>query len=485
MKLGKNLPRVALALLLAAYCVPWAMPNMALAEEDPTQAIESDEDIEYPVADDSDDVSAFVEVPSEDMDEPLELEESEECLDEPLELEESEEYLDESLEMEAQSSSWRRLSGKNAYDTMSAIVRADGAFPDAMGGTVIVATGDGYWDALAASGLAGTLGCPVLITPTKSLAEQTRSELVRLAPQRVLVMGGKAAVSPEVVSQITGIVPSVMRISGSTAVDTAIEIYKSGSDWSDTCIIATSTGYWDALSIAPYSYASKAPIFLTGAGNELTSATVSTIKGAGFSRAIIVGGRAVVAGSVESQLKSAGCSEVTRLSGANAIETSAEIAKWELGQGMTREHLSVATINGYWDALTGASLCGQENSILVLTNVKGGVSAVDAVYNQGTSDVIEGHVFGGRAAVSDDNLTYLETGTMPVEPEPGPSQDTGTNPGPDQGTHDYVANARSYKFHYPWCSSVNKMADHNKVYITATHDEMIAKGYDPCDNCNP
>ena len=116
MKLGKNLPRVALALLLAAYCVPWAMPNMALAEEDPTQVIESDEDIEYPVADDSDDVSAFVEVPSEDMDEPLELEESEECLDEPLELEESEEYLDESLEMEAQSSSWRRLSGKNAYD---------------------------------------------------------------------------------------------------------------------------------------------------------------------------------------------------------------------------------------------------------------------------------------------------------------------------------------------------------------------------------
>ncbi len=57
---------------------------------------------------------------------------------------------------------------------------------------------------------------------------------------------------------------------------------------------------------------------------------------------------------------------------------------------------------------------------------------------------------------------------------------------PDEGEkHDYIANKNSKKFHYPDCSSVSKMSDKNKLYITATHDEMIADGYTPCGICNP
>lgn len=54
----------------------------------------------------------------------------------------------------------------------------------------------------------------------------------------------------------------------------------------------------------------------------------------------------------------------------------------------------------------------------------------------------------------------------------------------DQGT-DYVGNKNTKKFHYDWCNSVDKMKESNKYYYTGTRDEMIAKGYEPCKNCDP
>ena len=54
----------------------------------------------------------------------------------------------------------------------------------------------------------------------------------------------------------------------------------------------------------------------------------------------------------------------------------------------------------------------------------------------------------------------------------------------NQGT-DYVGNKNTKKFHYDWCSSVDKMKESNKYYYTGTREEMIAKGYEPCGNCHP
>ena len=50
---------------------------------------------------------------------------------------------------------------------------------------------------------------------------------------------------------------------------------------------------------------------------------------------------------------------------------------------------------------------------------------------------------------------------------------------------DYIGNVNTYKFHYSWCGSVKRMKESNKYYFNGTRDEMIAKGYDPCQNCHP
>lgn len=65
------------------------------------------------------------------------------------------------------------------------------------------------------------------------------------------------------------------------------------------------------------------------------------------------------------------------------------------------------------------------------------------------------------------------------ETEPEPEDD------PEPVGIDYVGNKDSKKFHYAWCSSVDRMKESNKYYYTGTRDEMIAKGYVPCKNCNP
>lgn len=50
---------------------------------------------------------------------------------------------------------------------------------------------------------------------------------------------------------------------------------------------------------------------------------------------------------------------------------------------------------------------------------------------------------------------------------------------------EYVLNTNTMKFHYPSCSSVEKIKDKNKQIVEATRDEVRSWGYDPCGICRP
>ena len=51
---------------------------------------------------------------------------------------------------------------------------------------------------------------------------------------------------------------------------------------------------------------------------------------------------------------------------------------------------------------------------------------------------------------------------------------------------DYIGNMDSKIFHYPSCSSVERMNESNKVYFyNVTRSEVIAKGYKACGRCKP
>lgn len=47
----------------------------------------------------------------------------------------------------------------------------------------------------------------------------------------------------------------------------------------------------------------------------------------------------------------------------------------------------------------------------------------------------------------------------------------------------YVVNTNTKKFHLSTCSSVNDMAEHNKLIYEGTIQELIDQGYSPCQRC--
>ena len=188
----------------------------------------------------------------------------------------------------------------------------------------------------------------------------------------------------------------VERFAGDDAQKTAVEISKQIKGAS-TCIVATSGGFWDALSVSPYAYATTSPIYLTDSQGNLRSDTLAAIKAGGYKRVVIAGGPAAVSSNTEKQLTGAGISQVIRRQGADAYGTSQALAEWEISQGLSANHMGVATISGYWDALTGGALCGKAGGVLVLADDN--FTATLAVAKAHKASIGRAYVFGGEAAV--------------------------------------------------------------------------------------
>lgn len=65
-----------------------------------------------------------------------------------------------------------------------------------------------------------------------------------------------------------------------------------------------------------------------------------------------------------------------------------------------------------------------------------------------------------------------------AQPEPAPQT-------PPASGVSYVANTNSMKFHYPTCSSVEKISAANRWDTNESRDQLIASGYSPCKICHP
>ncbi len=315
--------------------------------------------------------------------------------------------VDSTAKSEDGSITLHRLWGDIALDTMREISRQ--AFPGASSNAVLVTSG-GYWDALAASSLAGALDAPVIMTDTDSLSPQALSEIKRLKVGNVYICGGTAAVSRATESQLKSAVPGITihRASGPDAVGTSIDCAgktrsvqkQKGEAASDTCIIATVDGYWDALSASPLSYATGAPIFLSSESGLSNEALAAIGKG-GYRKALVCGGTAALSDNVEVQLKKVGVTEVTRQAGEDAYVTSARVAGFSMrNANMMVDGMGVATAHGYWDAVAGAALCGSRNSVLVLAD-DGYTDALDTTFFSHRDLIGSVYVFGGSAAVGD------------------------------------------------------------------------------------
>jgi len=140
-----------------------------------------------------------------------------------------------------------RSAGSNRY--ASTVEVSAEAFP-AGSDAVIIATGEGFVDALAATPLAAHLGAPLLLTKGSSLPKEVASELARLNPTNVYIAGGTAVVTDEVEAAIGSAVTgaSIIRMAGTNRYDTARRITSLLPPNPERVLAVTSTNFPDALA---------------------------------------------------------------------------------------------------------------------------------------------------------------------------------------------------------------------------------------------
>jgi putative cell wall-binding protein len=191
-----------------------------------------------------------------------------------------------------------RRAGSSRYETAVEVSKA--AFPGGAA-TVFVATGENFSDAVVAAPAAILMGGPLLLVPTSGVPAAVRDEITRLGPSRIVVVGGTGAVGDAAFSELTGLAPTVERISGSDqyAISAAVSatFFAPGS----TAFIAVGTAFPDALAAGPATAASSGPVLLVQA-DAIPAVIATELTRLGPRRLVILGGTAAVSSGVETAL---------------------------------------------------------------------------------------------------------------------------------------------------------------------------------------
>ncbi|HEV8054086.1 MAG TPA: cell wall-binding repeat-containing protein, partial [Candidatus Limnocylindrales bacterium] len=194
-----------------------------------------------------------------------------------------------------------RVAGSDRYATAAAI--SSSAF--AAGASVVyVATGSTFPDALAAGAAAARRKVPILLVGSNALPGATASELSRLDPDEIIVMGGTSMVSNAVLQQLGGYAGTVRRIAGADRYATAVNLSAStfAANSVNTVYLAAGSSFPDGLSAGPVAGARGAPLLLVPSGFLPDSVAVE-LKRLDPSQVIIVGGTAIVTETVRNQIR--------------------------------------------------------------------------------------------------------------------------------------------------------------------------------------
>lgn len=156
----------------------------------------------------------------------------------------------------------RRIAGANRYET-AALVAAD-SWPSGAR-TVYLASGEVFADALSAGAVAAFHDAPLLLTRGKSLPDHTASQLARLTPARVVLVGGTAAVAEDVAAAVTELLPKaeLVRVGGSDRFATsALLVQDTWPEGAEAVFLATGANWPDALGAGPSAARFASPVLL-------------------------------------------------------------------------------------------------------------------------------------------------------------------------------------------------------------------------------
>lgn len=193
-----------------------------------------------------------------------------------------------------------RLAGANRYATAAAIANA--AFAPNVP-TAFISTGANFPDALAGAPASQVFGGPLLLVSQWSTPTETRNALSALKPQRIVILGGTAVVSPTVAAQLDAYTTGpVLRWSGADRYATAAAVAAQAFASAGSAYVASGLGFPDALAGGPSAGAALGPLLLT-APATLPTPTRQQLQRLKPVRVFVLGGTSVISNGVVDQIR--------------------------------------------------------------------------------------------------------------------------------------------------------------------------------------
>lgn len=291
-----------------------------------------------------------------------------------------------------------RVAGSDRYHTAAALSR----YYSPGVSVAYVTTGGDYPDALAAGARAGSARGPVLLTG-KTLPNATRTELSRLKPRSIVVVGGTGAVSGAVLNQLrpytTG---SVTRLGGTDRYRTAADVALSGPSRPDVIYLATGNDYPDALAGGAHAGRIDGPVLLAQR-DRLPEDTKRALRGLNGHRLVVLGGSSKISTEVAREASHlVRASGWTRLDGDDRYGT-ARLVSEAYTPGL--DVVYVSTGGDYPDALGGAARAAFNGGPMLLTRGDTVPSETKAALVRLNPDRIV--LLGGRSVASDEVARQL------------------------------------------------------------------------------
>jgi putative cell wall-binding protein len=255
-----------------------------------------------------------------------------------------------------------RVGGANRYETSTLLSQS--AF-STTGGVVYIARGDIFPDALSAAPSAIVQGAPILLIPVDSIPASVVTELQRLQPSKIVVVG--QSITDSVVTQLGAYAPTVRRDGGADRFETSRIIATNAFPTGSTlAYVVTGRGFPDALSASAAAGHQHAPIILVdGAAPTIDQATSDELVSLGVTHVIVAGSSVTVSTGIEAALATVpGVTTVTRMAGRDRFDTASQI---NAAAFTASDSVYLADAYNFPDALAGAAVAGAKGAPVYLS----------------------------------------------------------------------------------------------------------------------
>lgn len=264
-----------------------------------------------------------------------------------------------------------RIAGSDRFGTAAELARA--SVPAGVG-TVYVAQGYSFADALSATAVAGSTGTGILLVQPNQIPSVTARELQRIAPRRIVVVGGTRAISAEVQRALGAYAPRVDRVGGSNRYETSALVSQHFAPGVPRAYVATGETFPDALSAGALAADRDSPLLLVEQDRipDAVKAELTRVRPAGV---VVVGGPSAVSDRVVQQLAGYAVGDgkdIDRIGGLDRYQVSAHVAR----EFSAPQISYLATGEDFADAVTGGAIAGRRGGPLVLSKSTGLPSTV-------------------------------------------------------------------------------------------------------------